>query len=117
MRAVAWWEWSGGGSNELWHWQTQAPKWAHGTSSLLVVRSGLCSPCCPMSSIVNQDKKIVGIGYNGFPNGCSDDLLPWARSADSELDTKYPCVMCVVSHMLVPTVRPRPLPDTCAMRR
>jgi dCMP deaminase len=23
--------------------------------------------------IVNQDLKIVGIGYNGFPWGCSDD--------------------------------------------
>ena len=27
--------------------------------------------------------RIVGIGYNGFPWGCSDDSLPWARSADS----------------------------------
>lgn len=25
--------------------------------------------------IVNSDKKIVGIGYNGFPNGCDDDKL------------------------------------------
>ncbi|CAM9822097.1 unnamed protein product [Scytosiphon promiscuus] len=42
--------------------------------------------------IVNQDKRIVGIGYNGFPMGCSDDDLPWARHADEELDTKYPYV-------------------------
>ncbi|CAN0485353.1 unnamed protein product, partial [Scytosiphon promiscuus] len=42
------------------------------------------------NSIVNQDKRIVGIGYNGFPMGCSDDDLPWARHADEELDTKYP---------------------------
>lgn len=40
--------------------------------------------------IVNEDKKIVGIGYNGMPNNCSDDLLPWARDADDHLDTKYP---------------------------
>ncbi|CAN0351998.1 unnamed protein product, partial [Laminaria digitata] len=40
--------------------------------------------------IVNQDKRIVGIGYNGFPMGCSDDDLPWARQAERELDTKYP---------------------------
>ena len=40
--------------------------------------------------IVNSERKIVGIGYNGMPNGCSDDELPWARSADNELDTKYP---------------------------
>ena len=31
--------------------------------------------------IVNEDKRIVGIGYNGFPRGCSDDELPWAREA------------------------------------
>jgi dCMP deaminase len=42
--------------------------------------------------IVNADKRIVGIGYNGFPRGCSDDELPWARSADNEMDTKYPYV-------------------------
>nr|XP_034969802.1 deoxycytidylate deaminase isoform X3 [Zootoca vivipara] len=40
--------------------------------------------------IVNSENKIVGIGYNGMPNGCSDDLLPWTRIADSKLDTKYP---------------------------
>ncbi len=40
--------------------------------------------------IVSRDKKILGIGYNGMPNGCSDDDLPWRKSADDELDTKYP---------------------------
>lgn len=40
--------------------------------------------------IVNADKRIVGIGYNGFPRGCSDDELPWCREAENELDTKYP---------------------------
>lgn len=42
--------------------------------------------------IVSNDKKIVGIGYNGFPNGCSDDMLPWNREADTHLETKYPYV-------------------------
>ncbi|KAG7215262.1 hypothetical protein INR49_022647 [Caranx melampygus] len=42
--------------------------------------------------IVNQENKIVGIGYNGMPNGCNDDLLPWSRSAEDRLDTKYPYV-------------------------
>jgi dCMP deaminase len=42
--------------------------------------------------IVDSDQHIVGVGYNGFPRGCSDDALPWARSAASELDTKYPYV-------------------------
>ncbi|XP_026128526.1 deoxycytidylate deaminase-like [Carassius auratus] len=40
--------------------------------------------------IVHQENKIVGIGYNGMPNGCDDDLLPWSFSADNKLDTKYP---------------------------
>ncbi|KAJ8335881.1 hypothetical protein SKAU_G00392230 [Synaphobranchus kaupii] len=42
--------------------------------------------------IVNQENKIVGIGYNGMPNDCDDDLLPWARSSSDWLDTKYPYV-------------------------
>ena len=42
--------------------------------------------------IVNPQKRIVGIGYNGFPLNCSDDELPWDRTAESELDTKYPYV-------------------------
>ncbi|XP_049487747.1 deoxycytidylate deaminase isoform X1 [Panthera uncia] len=40
--------------------------------------------------IVNAENKIVGIGYNGMPNGCSDDVLPWRRTAERKLDTKYP---------------------------
>lgn len=40
--------------------------------------------------IVNQENKIVGIVYKGMPSGCDDDLLPWSRSADNKLDTKYP---------------------------
>jgi dCMP deaminase len=39
--------------------------------------------------IVNPQNRIVGIGYNGFPAGCSDDDLPWARQAADPLDTKY----------------------------
>lgn len=38
--------------------------------------------------IVSQDNKILSMGYNGFPRGCSDDDFPWAREGD-ELDTKY----------------------------
>jgi len=41
--------------------------------------------------IVNPDKKIVGVGYNGFPAGCNDDELPWNREG-AYLDTKYPYV-------------------------
>lgn len=41
--------------------------------------------------IVNSRKRIIGIGYNGFPTGCSDDELPWDREGDY-LETKYPYV-------------------------
>lgn len=41
--------------------------------------------------IVNDKMKIVGVGYNGFPTGCSDEDLPWGREGDF-LDTKYPYV-------------------------
>ena len=42
--------------------------------------------------IVNNENKIVGIGYNGFPRGCDDDKLPWSRIGNTSLDTKYPYV-------------------------
>ncbi|XP_038055360.1 deoxycytidylate deaminase-like [Patiria miniata] len=41
--------------------------------------------------IVNQEKKIVGIGYNGMPNKCDDDELPWGKDGEW-LDQKYPYV-------------------------
>ena len=41
--------------------------------------------------IVSPERKVVGIGYNGFPIGCDDDEFPWAREG-MFLDTKYPFV-------------------------
>ena len=38
--------------------------------------------------IVSKDNKILSMGYNGFPMGCSDYEFPWARDG-GELDTKY----------------------------
>ena len=42
---------------------------------------------------VSSNDRILSIGYNGFPNGISDDEFPWAREAESEEDTKYPYVV------------------------
>lgn len=42
--------------------------------------------------IVNVNKRIVGIGYNGLPCGCSDDEFPWERNGGF-LDTKYAYVV------------------------
>lgn len=38
--------------------------------------------------IVDTNNKILSIGYNGFPNGCSDDEFPWERDAEP-LNSKY----------------------------
>ncbi|KAG0452591.1 hypothetical protein HPP92_025255 [Vanilla planifolia] len=45
--------------------------------------------------LVSQNGIILGIGYNGFPRGCSDDKLPWAKKSLSgdPLETKYPYVV------------------------
>jgi len=42
--------------------------------------------CC----IVDQNKRILSTGYNGFPKGCSDDDYPWDREGEQ---TKYPFVV------------------------
>ena len=38
--------------------------------------------------IVSQDNKSRSMGYNGFPNGVSDDDFPWNRDGDP-LENKY----------------------------
>ena len=42
--------------------------------------------------IVDNEKRILSTGYNGFPAGCSDDDYPWERDGDFG-DTKYPYVV------------------------
>ncbi|XP_023298700.2 probable deoxycytidylate deaminase [Lucilia cuprina] len=32
--------------------------------------------------IVNEDNRIVAIGYNGFPKSCEDDEFPWYKAND-----------------------------------
>ena len=41
--------------------------------------------------IVNDDNRIMSVGYNGFPRGCSDDEFPWEREGETT-HTKYPYV-------------------------
>lgn len=38
--------------------------------------------------IVSNDNKILSMGYNGLPRGCSDDEFPWTREGDP-LNNKY----------------------------
>ena len=42
--------------------------------------------------IVSEDNKILSMGYNGFPKGCSDDEFPWEKEGEM-LNTKYPFVV------------------------
>ncbi len=39
--------------------------------------------------IVSGENKILSMGYNGFPNGCSDDEFPWGRDGVTADDSKY----------------------------
>lgn len=38
--------------------------------------------------IVSSDNKILSMGYNGLPVGCSDDEFPWNREGEP-LENKY----------------------------
>ncbi len=53
--------------------------------------------------IVNEDKRIIGIGYNGFPRGCSDDVFPWGKESTDSLETKYPYVVHAETNALLNT--------------
>ena len=49
--------------------------------------------------IVGKDNKILSVGYNGMPQGCSDDIYPWDSDSDDPLQTKiyttlFPCNEC-----------------------
>ena len=43
---------------------------------------------CVGACIVSPENRILSVGYNGMPRGCSDDEYPWEREGD-DLDTKY----------------------------
>ena len=44
------------------------------------------------AAIVDENNRVVSIGYNGFPSGVSDDEFPWGREG-GVLDTKYAFVV------------------------
>ncbi len=51
-------------------------------------------PSTPVGACIVDSKsnRILSVGYNGFPIGCSDDEFPWDRDGNA-LDTKYPYVV------------------------
>lgn len=54
--------------------------------------------------IVNQDKKIVGIGYNGMPKGL-DEYFPWTRNGENKNETKYPYVVHAEQNAILNSTR------------
>ena len=57
----------------------------------VAILSGMRSkdPCTQVGAcIVSSDNKILSMGYNGLPRGCSDDDFPWTKEGDP-LENKY----------------------------
>ena len=44
------------------------------------------------AAIVDENHRVVSVGYNGFPTGVSDDDFPWSREGDV-LTSKYAFVV------------------------
>lgn len=38
--------------------------------------------------IVDENNRILSVGYNGMPSGCDDDVMPWGKIGNA-LDKKY----------------------------
>lgn len=43
--------------------------------------------------IVTPDHRILSVGYNGTPNGFTDEDMPWGKGDPDRLNTKYPFVV------------------------
>ena len=57
------------------------------------------------AAIVDENKRVVSVGYNGFPKGCSDDEFPWEREGGM-LDTKYVYVVHAELNAILNSPRP-----------
>jgi len=59
-------------------------------------------PSTPVGACIVDSKsnRILSVGYNGFPIGCSDDDFPWERDG-SPLETKYPYVVHVELNVIL----------------
>ncbi|MBR2760628.1 MAG: dCMP deaminase family protein [Solobacterium sp.] len=57
------------------------------------------------AAIVDENMRVVSVGYNGFPKGCSDDEFPWEREGGM-LDTKYVYVVHAELNAILNSPRP-----------
>lgn len=55
--------------------------------------------------IVDEDHKVVSIGYNGFPKGCDDDQFPWDKEGDT-YHSKYAYVVHAELNAILNSPRP-----------
>lgn len=47
-------------------------------------------PCTQVGAVVvNKDRRVVGIGYNGMPSGTEDDFGLWGKGSPNPLHNKY----------------------------
>lgn len=57
-----------------------------------------------VGAVIVHNKKILGVGYNGFPSGIDESKLPTGRSGEW-LDTKYPYVVHAELNAILNTVQ------------
>ena len=57
-----------------------------------------------VGAVIVHDRKILGIGYNGFPSGIDESKLPTGRDGEW-LDTKYPYVVHAELNAILNTVK------------
>lgn len=55
--------------------------------------------------LVNTEKRIVGIGYNGFPRHIDDDVFPW-KDAEKLYDSKYAYVVHAEANAILNATTP-----------
>ena len=57
------------------------------------------------AAIVDENKRVVSVGYNEFPKGCSDDEFPWEREG-GVLVSKYAFVVHAELNAILNSPRP-----------
>jgi len=50
-------------------------------------------PSCKVGACIVRNYRVLSLGYNGMPWGCSDLNMPWGKTNPDILETKYPYVV------------------------
>jgi dCMP deaminase len=50
-------------------------------------------PSSKVGAAIVRDKRVLSLGYNGMPRGCDDAAMPWGKTSQDPLQTKYPYVV------------------------